>query len=134
MELVQNDCKALLLYHLRSYWNLDQAGNETVTPHDIIRFLNESGFDLFVDHWNEQDLYFGKHGNQVMEVDKLFGSEKFNLPASVEELNKGANLIMKNPLEVHTFDHKRFLKSWTDVIAIEKSLSKKMKQRWLPAV
>ena len=112
----------------------DQAGNETVTPHDIIRFLNESGYDLYVDHWNEQDLYFGKHGNQVMEVDKLFGSEKFNLPASIEELNKGANLILKNPLEVNTFNHKHFLKSWTDVIAIEKSLSKKMKKRWLPSV
>ncbi len=108
-----------------------QAGNETVTPADIVHFLDRSGFDLFVDHWNEQNLYFGKHGNQVMDVDRLFGSEKFKLGPSEEVLNAGALQILKHPLEAATFSHRNFLKSWTDVIAIERSLCDKMKRRWL---
>ena len=107
------------------------AGNETIHADHIIRFLNESGYDLYADHWNEQSLYFGNHGNEIQAIDRLFGSEKFKLPASREELTNGAILILKQPLDVATFNHKNFLKSWTDVIAIERSLSAKMKKHFL---
>ncbi len=98
---------------------------------DILKFLNASDFDLYCDHWNEQHLYFGKYGNQVQEIDKLFGSEKFKMPTDLEVLKNSAIMILKSPIDVATFNHKNFLKSWTDVIAIEKGLSMKMKNKWL---
>lgn len=56
---------------------IDQAGNETIKAEEIVLFLNRSNFDIYLDHWNEQSLYFGNYGNQLMDIDKLFGSEKF---------------------------------------------------------
>ncbi len=88
---------------------------------------------MYVDHWNEQHLYFGKYGNQVQEIDKLFGSEKFKMGTDLDVLKNSAIMILKSPIDVATFNQKNFLKSWTDIIAIEKSLSKKMKAKWLPA-
>ena len=38
---------------------------------------HRSNFDIYLDHWNEQSLYFGNYGNQLMDIDKMFGSEKF---------------------------------------------------------
>lgn len=43
----------------------DTAGNETMTPHQIVLFLNKTNFDIYADHWNEQDLYFGRHHQKV---------------------------------------------------------------------
>lgn len=59
------------LHHI--LYVLDTSGNETVTAAQILEFLHENHFDIFIDHWNEQNLYFGKHGNDVMEIDKMFG-------------------------------------------------------------
>jgi hypothetical protein len=33
---------------------VDTAGNQTVTANDILLFLNQSNFDIYADHWNEQ--------------------------------------------------------------------------------
>lgn len=109
----------------------DTAGNETVSPFDIMNFLNRSGFDLYADHWNEQDLYFGRHGSKVMPIDALFGSAKFDLLTSEQALREAAVTILSQPFEAATFNHGKFLKSWTDVIAIERTLSEKMKRRFL---
>lgn len=108
-----------------------EAGNETVTAEHILRFLNASGYDIYCDHWNEQNLYFGNHGDKIQEVDKLFGSDKFKLPASLEHLKGGAIQILRSPIDVASFNHKNFLKSWTDIIAIERGLSSRMKAHFL---
>jgi hypothetical protein len=39
--------------------------------------IHRSNFDIYLDHWNEQSLYFGNYGNQLMDIDKMFSSEKF---------------------------------------------------------
>jgi hypothetical protein len=44
---------------------------------------------------------------------------------------QSAILILKNQIDPATFNQKKFLKHHTDIIAIEKTLSKKMKQKWL---
>jgi FkbM family methyltransferase len=108
-----------------------QSGNETVSAHDIVKHLSEIGFDLFVDVWNEQHLYFGKGGNDIMDIDKMFGSSKFNLKADVALLHQSAKKILESEIDPKTWDHRKFLKSYTDVIAIEKSISAKMKRLWL---
>lgn len=56
----------------------DTAGNQTVHAYDIVQFLNQSNFDLFIDPFNEQHLYFGKHGDKVLEIDEMFGSGNSN--------------------------------------------------------
>jgi hypothetical protein len=104
-----------------------------MTAHQIVLFLNKTNFDIYADHWNEQDLYFGRHHQKVMDIDKLFGSEKFNLPADVSLLHDAARIILRSPIDPATFNQKVFLKSHTDIIAIERGLSEKMKKFWLPA-
>lgn len=107
------------------------AGNQTVHAADIIHFLNQSHFDLYMDPFNEQHLYFGQHGNKVQDIDGIFGSSKFSLPSSMDALNNAAIRILQSQIDPATFDHKQFLKQGTDVIAVERSLSKKMKKFWL---
>ena len=114
------------MYHI-----VDESGNETVTAHNIIHFLNHSHYDLFIDQWNEQSLYFGNHGNQILEIDKIFGSEKFQLAPDRAVLYEAAGKILRSQIDVNAFNQKQFLKSATDVIAIDKTPSRRMKQNFL---
>lgn len=107
------------------------SGNETVKAEEIIHFLNRSNFEIFVDHWNEQNLYFGNHGKQVMDIDKLFGSEKFKLTSDISFLEQSARMILKSPIDPSKFSQKLFLKQHTDIIAIERNLANKMKKKFL---
>lgn len=102
-----------------------------MTAHQIVLFLNKTGFEIFADHWNEQDLYFGRHHTKVMDIDKMFGSEKFNLGPDAVALQDSAKLILKNPIDAGTFNQHQFLKSHTDIIAIERSLASRMKRHFL---
>ena len=65
-----------------------------------------------------------------MDIDKLFGSEKFSLPADPALLHDAARLVLRSPIDPASFNQRTFLKSHTDIIAIERSLSQKMKQYW----
>jgi hypothetical protein len=112
------------------HFHLDSAGNETVSAYDIVQFLNASHYDLFYDHFNEQDLYFGKHGNKVLDIDRLFGSEKFKLPTDVEFLHSSAKQMLVDQLDVKGFDQKQFLRKSTDIVAIDRQLANKMKEKW----
>lgn len=109
----------------------DTAGNETVHAKDILIHLNQSNFEIFYDHWNEQHLYFGKFGNKVLDIDYLFGSDK---PSTTDDIRKAlhdaARKILSEPIDVATFDHHQFLKRGTDVIVIERTLSHRMKKRF----
>ena len=109
-----------------------QSGNDTISAQDILVFLQDRAhFDLFVDHWNEQNLYFGKRGNEVMDIDKMFGSKKFSLPSDPHVLRDAARLILSNPINATTFNQKNFMKQSTDVIAIERNLADKMRAKFL---
>jgi hypothetical protein len=96
-----------------------------------VKFLHSNGFEIFRDLWLENDLYFGRKGNEVIELDKMFGSLKFKLNTDVQLLHDCATRILMNPINVTTFHHRTFLKSATDVIAIERNLYLKMKKKWL---
>ena len=109
----------------------DTAGNETVDAHDILDYLNMHGFDIFTDVWAENNLYFGKKGKEIIETDRMFGSKKFELESDKMSLDEYAKKILNSPINSIDFDHRNFLKTATDIIAIEKSLAEKMKQRWL---
>ncbi len=98
---------------------------------DIINFLDENGYDLYVETYNEQHLYFGKHGDKILDIDRLFGSAKFNLEADHNALVEAAKTILNAQLEAVSFDQRSFLKKGTDVIAIQKSWSALMKKKWL---
>ena len=98
---------------------------------EIVRYLNRSNFEVFVDHWNEQHLYFGKHGNQLMDVDKLFGSDKFKLPADQSMLERAAQQVLLHPIDPSLFSQKDFLRQHTDIIAIERSLANRLKRKFL---
>lgn len=110
---------------------VDTAGNETVDAHDILDYLNLHGFDIFTDVWAENNLYFGKKGKEIIETDRMFGSKKFELESDKIFLDEYAKKLLNSPINSIDFDHRNFLKTATDIIAIEKSLAEKMKQRWL---
>lgn len=106
-------------------------GNSTVTSQDILKYLQANGFDLYLDKWLETNLYFGKRGNDVMDIDKMFGSKKFKIKSDTDTLRSSAKFILEAPINASTFNRNSFLKVSTDVIAIEKSLSNKLKQYFL---
>ncbi|RYH14707.1 hypothetical protein EON65_33185 [archaeon] len=56
----------------------DASGNETVSPHQVLSLLSPQ-FSLFIDPYNEAPLYFGKRPNDILDIDRMFGSAKFNL-------------------------------------------------------
>ena len=107
------------------------AGNETVTSQHILRYLQSVGFDLYIDHWDEKGLYFGKRGNDVLDIDQMFGSSKFKIVSDMKVLNASATRILSSQVDPETFNRKRFIDAATDIIAIEKSLSEKMKKHFL---
>lgn len=123
----------ILILSAHKHFLSDAAGNETMTAHQIVMFLDKANFDIYADHWNEQDLYFGRHNQKVLDIDKLFGSQKHNLPANPEALHEAARIILRSPIEASKFNQKEFLKSHTDIIAIERTLSHKMRRHWLGA-
>lgn len=106
------------------------SGNESVSASHIVDFLHRNHFDIYMDHWNEQNLYFGKHHTEIFEIDRIFGSQKFKLASDLAVMNACALRILQNPVDPKTFNQKTFLKTGTDIIAIERSLSEKMKKAW----
>lgn len=109
------------------------AGNETVTAEHVLLFLQNNGFALFTDLWAENDLYFGRRNNEILEIDRMFGSKKFK-EASVPDillLHSCAKRVLAHPINASNFNHKHFMRSATDVIAIENTLAEKMKRKWL---
>lgn len=101
-----------------------------MTSHQIIQFLDKMGFEIFVDHWNEQDLYFGKKPDKIMDIDKLFGSAKYNLPHNVDALYNAARVILSQPMDIPNYILHNFLKSYTDIICIEKVLATRMRKHF----
>ena len=108
-----------------------EAGNQTVHIKDILSFLDKRGYDLYIDHWNEQHLYFGKQPNDILEIDRMFGSIKFKLQSDIKLLHECAERILNEPIDVETYNRDSFLKRATDVIAIERDLSGRMQKLFL---
>lgn len=66
-----------------------------------------------------------------MDIDKLLGSAKFKVGSDLNMLDEAARQILANPIDPATFDQKSFLKKATDIIAVDRTLSQKMKSKWL---
>jgi hypothetical protein len=97
----------------------------------VLKYLHDHGFNIYLDMWEEQSLYFGRRPNDILDIDRIFGSKKFNLAADTTLLNSFAKKVLENPVHYETFDRNQFLKKATDVIVIEASLAEKMKARFL---
>ena len=108
-------------------------GNTTATPEEVVKFLYEHGFELFKDHWLENYLYFGKEGNKVLDIDKMFGNTKLNANLDGKFLDECAKKILADPIDVEKFNGHAFQKSFTDIIAIERDLSDRLKVRFMGA-
>jgi hypothetical protein len=67
-----------------------------------------------------------------MEIDKMFGSAKFKLRSDLGVLHDSARLILNNPINATTFNQRAFMQKSTDIIAIERTLSERMKRKFLP--
>jgi len=65
-----------------------------------------------------------------MDIDILFGSDKFKLGSSMNKMLASARKILRNPIDPSSFNQKEFLRSHTDIIAITHELSIKMKKRF----
>ena len=123
----------LSVYHSHSfnpYNHSDTAGNETVTPKQMLQYLSLHGYDLFTDIWAENFLYFGNKGNEIIDTDRMFGSKKFKLMTDKDVLDKSARGMLMASIDADTFDRDAFLKKATDIIAIERKLADQMKIRW----
>eukprot|EP00605_Chrysophyceae_sp_TOSAG23-4_P001156 GSChrysophyteH1.ASY1.ANO1.1263.1 assembled CDS len=107
------------------------AGNETVSAEHVMQYMVDNGFDLFTDHWNEQSLYFGKQPDDILDIDKMFGSMKFKIEADMPTLIQAAKTILENPIELKGFNRRAWMNRATDVIAIERTLAGKMRRHYL---
>jgi FkbM family methyltransferase len=107
------------------------AGNETVSAEHVMQYMVDNGFDLFTDHWNEQSLYFGKQPNDILDIDRMFGSIKFKLGTDVAVLTQAAKTILENPIDHKNFNRRAWMNKATDVIAIERTLAAKMRRHYL---
>ena len=67
-------------------------------PQKRYQILIRTWIQLFKDHWLENYLYFGKEGNKVLDIDKMFGNTKLNanLDGNLDECAKKilADLLM----------------------------------------
>lgn len=64
IHATKHDCR-LTCGHGHCVLISDTSGNETVTAEHLLLFLEKNGFSLFTDLWAENELYFGKRGNEV---------------------------------------------------------------------
>ena len=108
-------------------------GNTTATPEEVVKFLYEHGFELYKDHWLENYLYFGKQGNDVLDIDRMFGNTKLKANLDIKFLEECAKKILADPIDVDKFNGHAFQKSFTDVIAIDRNLANKLKVRFMGA-
>jgi len=65
-----------------------------------------------------------------MDIDIMFGSDKFKLGTNMNKLLASARKILRNPIDVNIFNQKEFLRTHTDIIAINHDLSNRMKKRF----
>jgi FkbM family methyltransferase len=103
-------------------------GNQSVTSQQMLIYLEDQGFELFYDHWPENNLYFGKKHGIELEIDRIFGTSALNLLApDFELMTQSALKIIEEPFQAKDFDIHAFTRLYSDVIAIERVVSAKMK-------
>ena len=99
------------------------VGNETVTNVELLLYLEKLGFILFFDEWPEGYLYNGRRGNELLEIDRIFGSTKFGILPNIDLLHSSARKILKSKFSAIDY---HFGYRDKDVIAIKSALYQKM--------
>lgn len=108
-----------------------KAGNETISAKNMLKFVEEKNYELFVDQFTEMGLFHGGKAKTVLDVDRLFGSKKFGLGVDESFIHGYAKKVLKASIKVDEFDYESFAKNADmDVIAIQKKLAYLMKVKW----
>ncbi len=114
-----------------------KSGNETISGLELAKHLLNNDFDLYVDLWPESNLYFGRMGDVLLEIDQAFGFPKFNIASNVTLLHDMARKMLSETFDPSKCSFSKKLgqrhdgKPFTDLIAIKKSLSTKMRDFFL---
>jgi hypothetical protein len=74
----------------------------------VLKYLHDHGFNIYLDMWEEQSLYFGRRPNDILDIDRIFGSKKFNLAADTTLLNSFAKKVLFYPVHFYQFYRKQF--------------------------
>jgi hypothetical protein len=80
--------------------------------------------------WDDTPFFHGAHSKQITDVDRMFGSKKFNVVSDVSFLEESAKLILTHPIKLDTFVFAEFVKGKEgyDVIAIKSNVATQLKQ------
>lgn len=98
--------------------------------HDVLHILHHNDYIILKDIFPEHDFYYGAHSNEIYDVDRLFGSRKFNIPGSEEQLVKSARELL-----LQTVDHDKIVNQrldFTDVVVIAKPIYQKLVSHFFP--
>lgn len=67
----------------------------------------------------------------MLDIDRMFGSIKFQLGTDLRVLTQAARTILENPIDLAHFNRRAWMNKATDVIAIERTLAARMKKYFL---
>jgi hypothetical protein len=113
------------------FFCVDRNGSGTAYAEDIVNLLDANDYLIFVDPYHEGPFYHGLHKNSIYDIDRVFGSARFQLPGDVNRLHEAASLILKDPINPKVFKHKRFIRKAMDIIAIKRSTASMMLEKWV---
>lgn len=98
---------------------------------ELLNLLDKNNFDIFYEHFDERDYYFGKNKKQLLPMDYYFGSAMYNLLPDPQALYKGAQEILRDQIIPSKFNQKEYSKHLNDLIVIDRKLSAKLKAHFL---
>eukprot|EP01040_Poterioochromonas_malhamensis_P014238 gene14238-15744_t len=106
-------------------------GTGTAQASDIINLLAANDYVIFADPWHEGPFYHGLKKNSIFDIDRIFGSSRFQLPLDVAKLHESATMIMREVINPLLFKHRKFIRKSMDIIAIKRDAAKKMIEKWM---
>jgi hypothetical protein len=82
--------------------------------------------------WDDTPFFSGGLSKKITDVDRMFGSKKFNVVSDVSVLEESAKLILTHPIKLDTFLFSEFVKGKEgyDVIAIKSNIATQLKQHF----
>lgn len=106
-----------------------EANNETISAINILHHLVRHNFTLMYDEWPDSKLLFGGKGEEIQDIDTIFGSSKFNIQPTYIALKAAAKKVLSSvflPTQAHLGG-----KDPKDIIAIRNHLYQRMKNHFL---
>ena len=97
--------------------------------HEILHMLHHNGYVILKDMFDERPFYRGKNDDVIFDLDKTFGSQKFNIPGDEDIRVKFAQDVLKAKI-----DHEAVggAGSFQDIIAIARPLYEQMCAHFFP--